>query len=58
MVDNSLESAASSILKRGIELDIKKRYTESLVCYQEGLQMLITSLKGFSYFINYKLSKA
>lgn len=37
---------AGNILIRAVELDDKKQYTESLVCYQEGLQLLVESLKG------------
>ena len=36
---------ASSILVRAVELDNAGRYTESLVCYQEGLNLLMESLK-------------
>lgn len=42
----NIESAAVNILKRGVELDTKKRYTEALVCYQEGLQILVDKIKG------------
>ncbi|KAJ0172729.1 hypothetical protein K1T71_011868 [Dendrolimus kikuchii] len=42
----NIESAAINILKRGVELDTKKRYTEALVCYQEGLQILVDKIKG------------
>lgn len=38
--------AAINIIKRGVELDTKKRYTEALVCYQEGLQLLVDKIKG------------
>ncbi|KAJ8720741.1 hypothetical protein PYW08_006206 [Mythimna loreyi] len=41
----NIESAAVNILKRGVELDTKKRYTEALVCYQEGLQILVDKMK-------------
>lgn len=37
---------ASSILKRAVDLDNNKRYTEALVCYQEGIQVLIDVSKG------------
>jgi len=43
-----LGSAASSILLRGVELDNKQRYTEALICYQEGLQLLVDMLKNLS----------
>ncbi|CAH2088054.1 unnamed protein product [Euphydryas editha] len=41
----NIENAAINILKRGVELDTKKRYTEALVCYQEGLQILVDKIK-------------
>ncbi|OWR43465.1 hypothetical protein KGM_205983 [Danaus plexippus plexippus] len=41
----NIENAAINILKRGVELDTKKRYTEALVCYQEGLQILVDKMK-------------
>ncbi|ODN02894.1 MIT domain-containing protein 1 [Orchesella cincta] len=37
---------AISVLKRAVELDTAHKYTESLVCYQEGIQILVTSIKG------------
>lgn len=49
----SIESAAANILKRGIELDTKKRFTEALVCYQEGLQILVDKMKGMLLNYNY-----
>ncbi|GJQ73929.1 hypothetical protein Trydic_g18863 [Trypoxylus dichotomus] len=42
----SIESSAASILQRGVELDTKQRYTEALICYQEGLQILVDSMKN------------
>ncbi|XP_041969528.1 MIT domain-containing protein 1-like [Aricia agestis] len=42
----NIENAAVNILKRGVELDTNKRYTEALVCYQEGLQILVDKIKG------------
>ncbi|KAF5307305.1 hypothetical protein FQR65_LT07021 [Abscondita terminalis] len=41
----SLQHAAGNILQRAVDLDSKKRYTEALVCYQEGLQVLVDVLK-------------
>ena len=41
-----VEASAISVLKRAVELDAKSRYTESLICYQEGLQLLMEALKG------------
>lgn len=48
----NIESAAVNILKRGVELDTKKRYTEALVCYQEGLQILVDKMKGMHFTTN------
>lgn len=42
----NVDSMAVNILRRGVEFDTKKRYTEALVCYQEGLQILIDRMKG------------
>ncbi|VVD02321.1 unnamed protein product, partial [Leptidea sinapis] len=44
----NIENAAVNILKRGVDLDMKKRYTEALVCYQEGLQILVDKIRGES----------
>ncbi|XP_031352648.1 MIT domain-containing protein 1-like [Photinus pyralis] len=41
----SLQSTAGNLLQRAVELDGKKRYTEALICYQEGLQVLVDVLK-------------
>ena len=41
-----MENAAVSVLKRAVELDHSGRLPESLVCYQEGIQLLIDVLKG------------
>eukprot|EP00090_Calanus_glacialis_P013896 TRINITY_DN22531_c0_g1_i1.p1 TRINITY_DN22531_c0_g1~~TRINITY_DN22531_c0_g1_i1.p1 ORF type:complete len:237 (+),score=77.58 TRINITY_DN22531_c0_g1_i1:43-753(+) len=35
------EGAAVALLKRAVELDMSKRYTEALVCYKEGLQLFL-----------------
>lgn len=43
-----LEAAAASILTRAVTLDKSDRYTEALVCYQEGLQILVDRVKGKS----------
>lgn len=41
-----MDTAASTVLSRAVEYDMKKRYTEALVCYQEGIQIIINELKG------------
>jgi len=35
------ETAAITLLKRACELDLSKRFTEAIVCYKEGLQLLL-----------------
>jgi len=48
-MDNNLaakECAAISLLKRAVELDTKKRKTEALVCYKEGLQLFMEVIRG------------
>lgn len=40
-----MESAAASILKRAVELDTEKQYTRSLALYQEGVQILLDTIK-------------
>ena len=42
---DGLESAAISVLKRAVELDTKHRWTESMTCYQEGLNLLMEVIK-------------
>lgn len=43
---SGMESSAISVLKRAVELDQSSRFQESLVCYQEGIQLLIDVLKA------------
>jgi len=43
MVDTDV--AAIQLLKRAVELDTSKRYTEALPCYQEGLDLLLQFIK-------------
>ena len=45
---SGFEASAISVLKRAVELDGKERFTEALVCYQEGLNLLMEVLKGNS----------
>ncbi|CAK9804830.1 MIT domain-containing protein 1 [Anthophora plagiata] len=40
-----MESAAASILKRAVEMDNNKQYTMAFVLYQEGVQILLDSMK-------------
>ncbi|XP_066563029.1 MIT domain-containing protein 1 isoform X1 [Amia ocellicauda] len=41
-----MESCAITVLKRAVELDTSARFQESLVCYQEGIQLLLDVLKA------------
>lgn len=43
---SGMETSAISVLKRAVELDQSGRFQESLVCYQEGIQLLMDVLKG------------
>lgn len=49
---SGMEASAVSVLKRAVELDQSGRFQESLVCYQEGIQLLIDVLKGIIYLFN------
>ncbi|XP_034944624.1 MIT domain-containing protein 1-like [Chelonus insularis] len=40
-----MESTAIPILKRAVEMDTKEQYTLALILYQEGLQILLNSIK-------------
>ncbi|XP_076646668.1 MIT domain-containing protein 1-like [Halictus rubicundus] len=40
-----MESAAASILKRAVEMDKNEQYTMALVLYQEGVQILLDTMK-------------
>lgn len=41
-----MENAAATVLQRAVEMDRKEQYTMALVLYQEGLQILVDSIKG------------
>lgn len=42
-----LESAAAvTVLKRAVQLDSESRYQQALICYQEGIDLLLQVLKG------------
>lgn len=41
-----MESVAASILQRAVDMDQKAQYTMAFVLYQEGLQVLVNSIKG------------
>jgi len=39
-------TSATSVLTRAVDLDSKGRYGEALICYQEGLHLLMEVLKS------------
>ena len=41
-----VEASAVSLLKEAVELDMAQRFSEALVCYRQGIQLLIDCLKG------------
>lgn len=49
---SGMEASAVSVLKRAVELDQSERFQESLICYQEGIQLLMDALKGPPLKIN------
>ena len=45
-----VETASVSVLQRAVELDTARRFTEALVCYQEGIQLLMDVRKSMLLF--------
>ncbi|XP_064481590.1 MIT domain-containing protein 1-like [Ornithodoros turicata] len=43
---SGMQASAASVLTRAVQYDNEKRYTSALVCYQEGIQLLVDALKG------------
>ncbi|XP_024599629.1 MIT domain-containing protein 1 isoform X1 [Neophocaena asiaeorientalis asiaeorientalis] len=43
---DSGSTAAVTVIKRALELESESRYPQALVCYQEGIDMLLQVLKG------------
>ncbi|XP_063999633.1 MIT domain-containing protein 1 isoform X1 [Pogoniulus pusillus] len=41
-----LERAGAETLRRAVELDVASRFQESLVCYQEGIDLLLQVVKA------------
>jgi hypothetical protein len=50
MAAAGIEAAAANVLRNGEDLENKKRYTEALVCYREGLQLLFDLMKCLYLF--------
>ena len=38
--------AAKDLLRRAVELDAALRYSEALVCYEQGIQNLLRAMGG------------
>ena len=38
--------AAKELLKRAVELDAAQKYSEALICYEEGIQNLLRTMGG------------
>uniref|UniRef100_A0A1X7VPJ3 MIT domain-containing protein n=1 Tax=Amphimedon queenslandica TaxID=400682 RepID=A0A1X7VPJ3_AMPQE len=38
--------AAKDLLKRAVELDKSEKYSEALICYEEGIQNLLRAMEG------------
>ena len=51
---SGVESSAAKILTRAIEMEKSCRYQTALVCYQEGIDLLLEVLKGkvLTYFFH------
>ncbi|XP_030321284.1 MIT domain-containing protein 1 isoform X2 [Calypte anna] len=45
----ALERAGAETVKRAVELDLASRFQESLVCYQEGIDLLLQAVKDGKY---------
>ena len=43
---SGVESSAIGLITRAVEMDNCGRNTEALICYQEGIQLLMEVLKG------------
>lgn len=38
--------AAKDLLKRAVELDTAQKYSEAMICYEQGVQNLLRQMKG------------
>jgi hypothetical protein len=46
--------AAKVLLSRAVELDQTNRYSEALICYEEGIQSLLKSMEGIKSEVELK----
>ena len=42
----AMMDAAKDLLKRAVELDSAQKYSEALICYEEGIQNLLRAMGG------------
>ena len=47
-----VEASAISLLKEAVALDSERRFTEALVCYREGIQLLMGVSKSMTILNN------
>ena len=38
--------AASQVLKRALQLDNERKFSEAVTCYEQGIQLLFQTMKG------------
>ena len=55
-----MDAAAKDLLKRAVELDSAQRYSEAIICYEEGIQNILRAIGGIfhpnlDYSANYKM---
>ena len=41
-----MDAAAKDLLKRAVELDSAQRYSEAIICYEEGIQNILRAIRG------------
>ena len=44
--NNGGMDAAKDLLKRAVELDSAQRYSEAIICYEEGIQNILRAIGG------------
>lgn len=44
--------AAKDLLKRAVELDSAGKYSESLICYEEGIQNILRAIGGKTHLMS------
>ncbi|OWK10780.1 MITD1 [Cervus elaphus hippelaphus] len=50
-------TAAVTVIKRALELESESRYPQALVCYQEGIDLLLQVLKAGKYHKQIKIEE-